>query len=293
MWGLAFFTCFVNTKDPLFKPGVAALRNRSNAFTLIELLVVISIIALLIAILLPALGAARSSARATQCNANLHQVGIGMVGFETDNKDTGPVKLAGGRFFDPNTGERIRYKDVSGSLADHNTARPYWGVPYAEYGKVDIEMWACPEALAMDNNPDGFTDFEDTGTATYGMNGHDGVLFDGWNPADPGRSSSLVRRPSDTILAHDSFEHMVEGDDIGSGNDGLYNLTQLFGGSHGLTNEALFREWFRHNDGNIANVAFIDGHVEAVRDASDGDLGFGTDDNELSKDNYDGVFDQN
>jgi len=127
--------------------------SRRNAFTLIELLVVISIIALLIAILLPALGAARRAARSAQCNSNLHQVGIGMVGFEVDNKGKGPVRLNGGRFFHPTTGDRIKYRDVATNLANHNAQQPYWGIAYAEYGDIAPDMWACPDAQAMDNNP--------------------------------------------------------------------------------------------------------------------------------------------
>jgi prepilin-type N-terminal cleavage/methylation domain-containing protein len=55
------------------------------AFTLIELIVVIAILAVIVALLVPAVQQARESARCTECQNNLRQIGIGLTQFEGAN----------------------------------------------------------------------------------------------------------------------------------------------------------------------------------------------------------------
>src|ERR1051325_9951008 len=60
------------------------------AFTLIELLVVIAILGILAALLLPALAAARRKPLQIQCLSNQKQIGVAMMGYIEENKDTIP-----------------------------------------------------------------------------------------------------------------------------------------------------------------------------------------------------------
>jgi prepilin-type N-terminal cleavage/methylation domain-containing protein/prepilin-type processing-associated H-X9-DG protein len=65
--------------------------NEREAFTLVELLTVIAIIAILAALLLPALSRAKEEARATACLSNLHQVGVALQIYVSENNNKLPV----------------------------------------------------------------------------------------------------------------------------------------------------------------------------------------------------------
>ena len=65
--------------------GRDAGASMASGFTLIELLVVIAIIAILAALILPVFHRGKESARSASCLSNLHQIGIGLQLYVSDN----------------------------------------------------------------------------------------------------------------------------------------------------------------------------------------------------------------
>ncbi|MBI1368440.1 MAG: prepilin-type N-terminal cleavage/methylation domain-containing protein [Planctomycetes bacterium] len=102
---------------------------RRRAFSLIELLVVVSIVALLVAILLPSLRQARYAARLTVCASNLHQSGLGFLGFAADHA---------GRYPEHGFNKPTALKQGATDLRD--AYNPY----------VDLNRLACPFTESID-----------------------------------------------------------------------------------------------------------------------------------------------
>ena len=103
--------------------------SKHRAFTLIELLVVVSIIALLIAILLPALGAARESARQSQCLINTRSLVQAYMAWQVDLNFSGHP-------YPPGVSAPDEY---------------FWVVGLLDYGFQEDQR-LCPDASSVDES---------------------------------------------------------------------------------------------------------------------------------------------
>jgi prepilin-type N-terminal cleavage/methylation domain-containing protein len=65
--------------------------SRERAFTLLELLVVIAIIGILASLIFPVIGRVKESARSASCLNNLHQIGLALQIYVSDNGNRLPV----------------------------------------------------------------------------------------------------------------------------------------------------------------------------------------------------------
>jgi prepilin-type N-terminal cleavage/methylation domain-containing protein/prepilin-type processing-associated H-X9-DG protein len=254
-----------------------------RAFTLVELLVVIGIIAVLIGILLPGLLSARKSAMTTQCGSNLRQIGMAISLYLQESKG----KFRG----HPNGGV---WTAPAGQLLSQNDGRAYWGIVYLPYimknnseydrlvagGGRDAaglawarSLWQCPASKITDIDP-GYSENNVADlSATYGL-----------NDLLSGRKINRFPRASEVIVAHDAWEHLMEGN---AGGDWLMayaivpnptaiilqkqtqNLLQ-YDGLPPAVRATMRYEYYRHKKNS--SVLWLDGHVSLIAESKGLDL---------------------
>jgi prepilin-type N-terminal cleavage/methylation domain-containing protein/prepilin-type processing-associated H-X9-DG protein len=203
-------------------------RQYQRAFTLIELLVVIAIIAILAALLLPALSRSKSEGLSTACKSNLHQIGIALNLYTTQNQQYPP------------------WQPAFGGLNAHPGDWDYLLLPFA--GR-NANLFLCPA-----KKPSSVWTNLTLANPTYGYNAlgtgpHEmplGLTGSLGNNSWTGLKESRVLVPCDMIAIGDDPELPNQDGDI---TGALDEQDDVVGN--------------RHNGG--ANIVFCDAHVEYAR----------------------------
>ena len=130
------------------------------AFTLVELLVVIAIIGILIALMLPAINAIRESARRTQCQNNLKQLGVAVLAYESATGIFPPgANFQDNNCLDPLSGQDnwvilvlpfFEHNEIY-NMIDHNL--PICNAANAQARAISIPEMLCPSDAAYNTKP--------------------------------------------------------------------------------------------------------------------------------------------
>jgi prepilin-type N-terminal cleavage/methylation domain-containing protein/prepilin-type processing-associated H-X9-DG protein len=244
---------------PLAEVGVRAAGPRG--FTLVELLVVIAIIGVLVALLLPAVQMARAAARRSQCANNLRQNVLAVQMYHDSLLVLPPANLPSTW---PTQATWFGTINYGTSTADLTTG---FLAPFIERNKA---VFKCPDLTSQ------IVQLYNGANGGYGYNQNLGTALFApptWN------ATAMVRRLADfpsthnTIVLSDAARIALpwSGDPVLKATDSWYIMgpddASNASGTPDPLNNAEPATHFRHT--NVANVAYLDGHVQALVEAGD------------------------
>jgi prepilin-type N-terminal cleavage/methylation domain-containing protein/prepilin-type processing-associated H-X9-DG protein len=249
------------------------IRRSNLGFTLIELLVVIAIIGILAALLLPALSKATDQAKATQCRANLKQIGLAGTLYAQDNKDS--FFYVGNDGDIPNDGQWYANPRSTILLAPTD-GLAYWALGYLDYFAKNQKIFHDPKCQHCDEWHDGgrYYPVEFWANSQFGMCQFLITQYD-TSPTSKEpkiKKTTYYKRPSQMIFAQDAAEQKMDGSDdtiaLFPGSTSI--LSQWVGTPPPLSGLATLYggydftwEWYRHN--KQCQTSWVDGHVSNIK----------------------------